>query len=297
MRKQILFIIFLIITVFCVWELTTEARQDPRKVLEVVQTFGDRLKNVSLLAPREVLAEGIKENYKGLVTQQLIDAWLTDPAKAPGRLVSSPWPDHIEIISLEPVAANSYKVAGKIIEVTSGDAVNIGFATKRPVTMIVEKINNRWLISRCDLGVYETTIPQSLSVAGTTGLVFDYPVSLGAEFIDLRSWPPELTIVDQPFFCAVTPGIFSLPERVIEKIINSKFYCVKSTSEGAAGSVYTTYVYSTAIGDQTISLTFTLRYPQCNNYIEPEKTLCLKERSSFDLDSVIAAIMASVRRP
>jgi hypothetical protein len=297
MKKPIFLIILLIIAAFCIWEVLIEARQDPIKVQEVVKDFGNRLKNISLLASQDTMAQSLRENYQGLVAPQLLSVWLKNPMEAPGRLVSSPWPDHIEIISSAPISANSYQITGKVIEMTSGDAIAGSFAAKRPVTIVVQKINNHWLISQCDLGDYETVIPQNLTTDNATELVFDYPASLAARFIYPQSWPPTLALSNQPFSCIETPAGSSLPERITERVINAKVYCVKATSEGAAGSVYTTYVYSGFIDNQTINLTFTLRYPQCNNYIDPEKTLCSEERASFDLDSVIAAILTSVRKP
>ncbi|HOQ09731.1 MAG TPA: copper amine oxidase N-terminal domain-containing protein, partial [Syntrophomonadaceae bacterium] len=66
-------------------------------VSKLVADFGQRLKNVSLLAPDDVVTKSIKENYAEYVSPELLAQWQKDPANAPGRLTSSPWPERIDI--------------------------------------------------------------------------------------------------------------------------------------------------------------------------------------------------------
>lgn len=145
------------------------------------------------------------------------------------------------------------------------------------------------------IGAYKTVIFWRSSTNDASGLIFDYPTALNTKFIHVQSWPPKLTITNQAFLCVETPSTSSLPERAMERVISSKLYCIKAISEGAAGSVYTDYTYSTALDDKTLSFNFILRYPQCGNYSEPEKTQCAEERTSFNLDEIIAQMVASVR--
>jgi hypothetical protein len=63
----------------------------------VVELLGERMKQVSLLAPAYEVRAEIRENYTELVTPRLLDQWLFRPDAAPGREVSSPWPERIEI--------------------------------------------------------------------------------------------------------------------------------------------------------------------------------------------------------
>jgi hypothetical protein len=66
---------------------------------------------------------------------------------APGRIVSSPWPDRIEISALEQTGADRYVVSGFIVEVTSVEVLNGGAAAKLPVQLTVERQQGQWLIT------------------------------------------------------------------------------------------------------------------------------------------------------
>ena len=117
--------------------------QEEKVVRKLVETFGSRLQNVSLLGPEEDLKKSMQENYQELVKPELIEKWLDDPLNAPGRLTSSPWPDRIEISSLQQKSEIVYAMTGEIIEITSGDAM----ANRIPIELLVEKIGEKWLIS------------------------------------------------------------------------------------------------------------------------------------------------------
>lgn len=122
------------------------------EVRSLVEDFGTRLQNVSLLGPKDVLEESMEENYGGLVSQSLIEKWLENPEDAPGRLVSSPWPDRIEILDLELVSEEEYKVEGEIVEITNNeDDEDI----TRPITLNIRKIEDEWIIDDVILGEYE----------------------------------------------------------------------------------------------------------------------------------------------
>ncbi|QUG42916.1 hypothetical protein KD050_06625 [Psychrobacillus sp. INOP01] len=117
--------------------------QAEKVVRELVETFGSRLQNVSLLGQGEDLEKSMKQSYGELVTPELIEKWLDDPLNAPGRLTSSPWPDRIEITKIQEKSKIVYAVTGEIIEITSGDEVT----NKIPIELLVEKISEEWLIS------------------------------------------------------------------------------------------------------------------------------------------------------
>ena len=122
----------------------------------VVEAFGKKLQMVSLLAPEDVLRESMREHYADYVSPSLLEAWQNNPESAPGRLTSSPWPDRIEIRSVEATADDAYRVEGDIVEVTSaGQNGDDGTADKRPVTLEVRNIEGRWLIDAVELGDYE----------------------------------------------------------------------------------------------------------------------------------------------
>ena len=96
----------------------------------------------------------MQENYGSLVSPELLAAWQRDPQNAPGRLVSSPWPERIEILSNVKLAEDSYEVRGNIIEITSESQTGEGVAAKRPITLIVKKAPSGWLIDEVTLGSY-----------------------------------------------------------------------------------------------------------------------------------------------
>lgn len=122
--------------------------RDKKAVQDLVLEFGSKIQMVSLLAPEEMVKKSIVENYKDLVTSSLLEKWQKDIQNAPGRLTSSPYPDHIEILSIEKLSDDSYAVKGAIVELTSIDQHNGGFTSKQPITLIVKDMNNIWLIDQ-----------------------------------------------------------------------------------------------------------------------------------------------------
>ena len=115
----------------------------------VVGEFGQKLQTVSLLSPD--VEQEIKEVYTDYATSELIEKWISDPTKAPGRLVSSPWPDRIEIIKITEESPDLYKVEGEIIEITSVEKVSGGQAASIPVNMEVHRVGDHWLISKYEI--------------------------------------------------------------------------------------------------------------------------------------------------
>ena len=124
--------------------------QDGQDVLTLIEAFGEQLKKVSLSAPKDVVSMSIEENYSDYVTSDLLQKWQDDPESAPGRMVSSPWPDCIDIIRMEMENNHQYTVYGNIVEVTGNGEI----AAKRAVEMVVKKINNDWFISSMEIGEY-----------------------------------------------------------------------------------------------------------------------------------------------
>lgn len=132
-----------------------ESIKNEQEVKNLVKEFGSRLKSVSLLAPKEDLEKSMQENYGYLVDQELRNEWLEDPSNAPGRLTSSPWPDRIEISDVSKTSDDTFEVKGDIIEITSVEMKNGGVAAKRPITLLVKKVDNEWLIVQVTLSPYE----------------------------------------------------------------------------------------------------------------------------------------------
>jgi len=129
-------------------------KQDESVVRALTENFGKDLRMVSLTAPKDAAAAQIKRYYSEYVTEELLQKWTADPQSAPGRMVSSPWPDRIEILTLQGTDENQYSVSGEIIEVTGMESQNGEAAAKRPVTLAIERENDRWLISDVTMGDY-----------------------------------------------------------------------------------------------------------------------------------------------
>jgi hypothetical protein len=123
----------------------TASPEDTTQITVVVEAFGRRLQLVSLLSP--TAADDIRSQYADYIAPTLLDQWAADPAHAPGRMTSSPWPDRIEISSLTKISTGLYAVSGEIVEVTSVEAnptqqaagATPAAAVEIPVQMTVEQ--------------------------------------------------------------------------------------------------------------------------------------------------------------
>ncbi len=131
-------------------------------------------------------------------------------------------------------------------------------------------------------------------VSEDSGLSFQYPENLGTKYISTTDWPPVLMLVNENFTCVETAGGAGMVTSR-EITVNGKVYCQHSISEGAAGSIYTGYIYSFPYGDQTAALTFSIRATQCANYDEAERVACERERETFNLDSVVDLMAGSIK--
>jgi hypothetical protein len=89
----------------------------------------------------------MQEQYAGLVSPELLQRWMDDVSRAPGRISSSPWPDRIEIASVAEETSDKYLVTGRVVEVTSVEAANGGTTNEIPVSITVEKLEGRWVIT------------------------------------------------------------------------------------------------------------------------------------------------------
>lgn len=90
-------------------------------VRAAVASFGARMQTVSLLAPDSTVDAQLREAYGALVTPELLDRWTADPRMAPGRRVSSPWPDSIQVRAVRRSSADRFEVSGDLVYATSAD--------------------------------------------------------------------------------------------------------------------------------------------------------------------------------
>ncbi len=126
-------------------QTTASSAPEEARVRDLVENFGKRLQNVSLLAPDA--AQEMQAQYAEFVSPALLEVWMSDVSKAPGRLVSSPWPDRIEITSLTKEGPDRYVITGFVVEVTSMEVANGGAAARIPVRVVLQKDQGRWLIT------------------------------------------------------------------------------------------------------------------------------------------------------
>jgi hypothetical protein len=124
---------------------STNTTIEEAAVRDLVENFGKRLQDVSLLSP-DVVQE-MQNQYAEFVSPALLETWTSDISSAPGRIVSSPWPDRIEITTLTKSGSDKYVITGFVIEVTSVEVVNGGAASRIPVHLVVQKSQGDWLIT------------------------------------------------------------------------------------------------------------------------------------------------------
>lgn len=137
----------------------------------------------------------------------------------------------------------------------------------------------------------------TLSEISPQGTQFMYPSVLPTKFVTAQTWPPTVEMTAGEFVC--TEGEATLSDgssKYFERrTIAGSAYCVGTSSEGAAGSTYTSYEYSTAQGDFLTRVIFTLREVQCLNYDEPEQSSCKSEQANFDPNDLADRIVSSLR--
>lgn len=108
-----------------------------------VAKFGRAEQSTELNAPDA--AAQIKKNYGPYVTSALLSQWENDPQSAPGRVVSSPWPDHIAVQSVTQTT-NGYEVHGTLYLLSSTNLTQGGYAFADPVIIDLVKQGGKWLI-------------------------------------------------------------------------------------------------------------------------------------------------------
>jgi len=126
-------------------QTTTDNIAEVVEVRDLVEDFGKRLQDVALLSPD--VSQEIQAQYSDLVSPDLLKTWMSDVSNAPGRMVSSPWPDRIDISNVEKESSDTYVITGNVIEVTSLEVVNGGEAARIPVRVVVQNVQGNWLIS------------------------------------------------------------------------------------------------------------------------------------------------------
>lgn len=138
--------VILVLTGGLYWssQVQQSAQADEAAVRAVVLQFGNNLNKVSSLSP--TAGGEIAAAYRPYVSTALLASWQKSPAIAPGKLAPSPWPDHIDIHTVQKTESY-YRVEGSIVLMTEQDKIqhtNSGFM---PAHLIVSKSDDRWVIS------------------------------------------------------------------------------------------------------------------------------------------------------
>lgn len=140
--------------------------------------------------------------------------------------------------------------------------------------------------------------PDQLATTTENGITFTYPSSIDNDYVSTVNWPPELMIAE-PTSCIESGATIESGGQT--EIINGQNnnYCRTIASEGAAGSIYNQYTYTLMeeIEDNILSLNFSLRFPQCLNYDQPQQNDCLAAQQNFDTTPLIDEIIKTISFP
>lgn len=137
--------------------------------------------------------------------------------------------------------------------------------------------------------------PAGWGTVEAEGMSFSYPADIGMDYVSTVDWPPSLQVIDEPFSCVEAGEEIARAGRTERVARGDAEYCRTLIFEGAAGSVYRQYAYALSRGQGTALLTFSLRYPQCANYDDPEQTACRTEQETLDVDALADQIARTLK--
>lgn len=173
----VLLVVVIFVAGFFFWNFMDPksiTRAEKKEVTALVEGFGSKLKEVSLSDPEEVVSQKIKDVYAPFVSSRLLINLTDDPARAPGRSVSSPRPEKIAITSMEKPDDHTVKVTGNILFMTSR-----GDAGKTPIVLWAKNTGKGgvWLIDSLSYGAYAsydmeeltTTLKRAFPNVGSIG--------------------------------------------------------------------------------------------------------------------------------
>ena len=123
---------------------TTDQKQAVRTV---VTEFGKRLRMVAILAPKEIVAKVMDQEFSAFVAADLLATWKDNPEIAPGKRTSSPSPERIDISAIKASGHDAFLVNGKVILLTAQERREGGIFQANPVTMVVAQQHGKWVIT------------------------------------------------------------------------------------------------------------------------------------------------------
>lgn len=313
-------LVALTITYAMVRARNDDARMDAEpEVRAIVETFGKKLMNVPLSAEKAVAAKAMTDNYAEFVSPALLREWANNPAKAPGRLVSSPWPDRIEIEEVIK-GTDSYEVHGKVVEVTSAEVAGGGVAASYLVDIeLRQNASGKWLISAFAKGDYESKPESEWVSVQLDGVSFERPADSKFElgeglgggrlapslakislprnrFKDEKSNFSEAYMVigrsSEKGLLSTCETFADLPNRaendsIGTKTLNGLTWRTETAAEAAAGNLYESRLYRIAIDGACYEAALTLHTGNINNYpaesgikeFDKEKAFSILERA------------------
>ncbi len=119
---------------------------DINAIYQVVGEFGARLKDVDIDAPDQDIMTAVDYNLKQFITSELYQVFVHDKIRIPGRYMSSPWPERIEINSVQMLDSGSCTVHASQVMMTTDNVAHGGNAGEEPITLTLKKVNGIWLI-------------------------------------------------------------------------------------------------------------------------------------------------------
>ncbi len=275
---------------------------DETRMMTLINEFGKKLQTVSLL-DEEGAPDTLSREYGPFITEALLTEWRADLGKALGKRTSSPWPDRILVRTIQRLNKDSYEVAGDIVLVTNeggGIGEDPTEADRMPVTFLVVREGEGWKIGRATTSASPSEGDWMRSAPTSQGVTFLYPNPLPTTYITPQKWPPLVEVTaGGTFLCeegTITAAGEPLKTRV-RRTVGDREYCIVTSIEGAAGSSYMNYEYTTLQGNFMVRVVFILRTPQCANYDEPKQGACKAEEQSFDVDGLVDRIVSSVTMP
>lgn len=140
---------------------STNATSSPDAIAAaaVVTNFGLAEKQVSLLGPDATTT--IASAYGSYVDPALLARWQADPQSAPGRVASSPWPDHIVVDDVRKTT-DGYEITGTLVMMTSGALSTGGNDGTDPVLIDLAQRGGTWMITNYEdqSGSASSSLPQ-----------------------------------------------------------------------------------------------------------------------------------------
>ncbi|GBG07759.1 hypothetical protein PAT3040_02320 [Paenibacillus agaridevorans] len=116
------------------------------QVIQTVEGFGQNLKHVRIVTvPEEKTKELIDQYYTPYVAKELITAWKEHIESTPGRELSSPWPERIEVQSVIFTNDAVSEVQGHIIGMAGGEIVG-----KDAVSIHLKLEDGKWKIDHIE---------------------------------------------------------------------------------------------------------------------------------------------------